>query len=225
MAPTNTSIWGMLVDLTSNDIFIIQDAGVPTNGGTGTGAGITGPGSLYIDRTNKTLYQNTNTKLSPTWTLIAVSAAATVTLTGAQLLTNKTLTAPGITAPAIIGATTIGDGASITSPILTFDVLSLLALGTNQGNAALITATAPGNVLATGADATKGIRLPAATIGKVYNIKNSDAANAVLKVYPATGETINALAADAAISMAAKTSATFMCVVAGAWLTIPLVPS
>jgi hypothetical protein len=50
-----------------DDVVIREGSGVPTNGGSGTLAGVAGKGSLYLDRTNGTLYQNTNTKASPTW--------------------------------------------------------------------------------------------------------------------------------------------------------------
>jgi hypothetical protein len=56
-------------------------------------------------------------------------------------------------------------------------------------------------------------------------VKNADAANAILKVYPDTGDAINALAANAALSMAAKTSAVFVAFDATTWYTIPLLPS
>lgn len=48
--------------------FVFTNAGVPTNGTSGTGAEWAGKGSLCIDTTNGTLYQNTGTKASPTWT-------------------------------------------------------------------------------------------------------------------------------------------------------------
>jgi hypothetical protein len=44
--------------------------GAPSNGTEGTGAGVAAPGCLYIDTANKKLYINTNTKASPTWTLV-----------------------------------------------------------------------------------------------------------------------------------------------------------
>lgn len=44
--------------------------GAPTDGTSGTGAGIAGPGSTYMDFTNQVLYTNTNTKASPTWTVV-----------------------------------------------------------------------------------------------------------------------------------------------------------
>jgi hypothetical protein len=106
---------------------------------------------------------------------------------------------------------------------------TLAAAGSTVADAAQITTKCPLTVYATGADGTKGIKLPKAVIGKSITIVNRDSDNAILKVYPneAAG-IINALAAAAAISMAAKTRATFECVVGGAspiWATVPLVPS
>jgi len=45
-------------------------AGAPTDGTSGTGAGLAHPGSLYIDTTNAKLYINTNTQASPTYTVV-----------------------------------------------------------------------------------------------------------------------------------------------------------
>ena len=45
-------------------------AGAPTDGTSGTGAGVAHPGSLYIDTTNAKLYINTNTQASPTYTVV-----------------------------------------------------------------------------------------------------------------------------------------------------------
>ena len=53
----------------SNDVIVAQ-GGAPVDGTAGTQATAAGPGSLYIDTTNKKLYINTNTKASPTWTLV-----------------------------------------------------------------------------------------------------------------------------------------------------------
>lgn len=57
-----------------NDVCIIQSAGAPTDGTSGTGAGEAGPGSLCVDRTNKNVYVNANTKASPTWKLVTRAA-------------------------------------------------------------------------------------------------------------------------------------------------------
>lgn len=62
-------------------------------------------------------------------TELYASAAAGVTLTGTQTLTNKTLTAPTITAPTITGTSTIGNGMTITTPVLSGTVTGTYTLG------------------------------------------------------------------------------------------------
>ncbi len=57
-----------------NDVVIGSNAGAPTNGTSGTLVAIAGPGSLLIDRTNSKLYINTNTKASPTWTVVGTQS-------------------------------------------------------------------------------------------------------------------------------------------------------
>lgn len=107
---------------------------------------------------------------------------------------------------------------------LTVSVEELAAAGSAQGDAGTMAATTT-FCHATGADGTKGIKLPAAAAGRAVIVKNSDAANAILKVYPATGDAINAIAANSALSMAAKTSALFVAIDATTWFTLPLLPS
>lgn len=51
-------------------------AGAPVSGTAGTFFNETNPGDLYIDTTNKVLYQNTGTQASPTWTLTSLASAA-----------------------------------------------------------------------------------------------------------------------------------------------------
>ena len=55
-------------DLVNNGIFIVANAGAPTNGTTG--ANLCGKGSLLVDYTNGKLYINTGTLASPTWTVV-----------------------------------------------------------------------------------------------------------------------------------------------------------
>jgi hypothetical protein len=47
------------------------NAGVPTNGTSGTQAGLSGIGSLLIDTVGGGLYQNAGTVASPTWALVS----------------------------------------------------------------------------------------------------------------------------------------------------------
>jgi predicted RecA/RadA family phage recombinase len=106
--------------------------------------------------------------------------------------------------------------------LLSLDSATVAATGSAQGDAAAI---ADGFTLVSAADGTKGVKLPAAAAGGLCIVKNADAANAILKVYPDTGDAINALGANAALSMAAKTSAVFVAFDATTWYTIPLLPS
>lgn len=83
---------------------------------------------------------------------------------------------------------------------------ALIALGSTQATAAPLISKPPSIVHVTGADGTKGIILPLLSLagrGRVYIIKNDDTANAILKIYPAVGESINAVAVNSAFSLAA----------------------
>jgi len=97
---------------------------------------------------------------------------------------------------------------------------TVAAAGSAQGDAAAMSADF---VLVTGADATKGVILPTPVAGRVLMLKNNT--NAVLKVYPATGGAINAIAANGAMSLAALVGAVFVASSTTQWFTIPLLPS
>lgn len=97
---------------------------------------------------------------------------------------------------------------------------TVVAAGDSQATA---TEIATGFTLVTGADAAVGAKLPAAAAGKVCIVKNAD--NAVLKLYPETDDAINALAANASLDMAAKTSVLLVAYDATTWYTLPLLPS
>jgi hypothetical protein len=53
-----------------NGAWVFSNAGVPSAGTSGTGAGWAGKGSLCTDTTNGKLYINTGTTASPTWTVV-----------------------------------------------------------------------------------------------------------------------------------------------------------
>lgn len=58
----------------SYEVCVLNGAGAPTDGGSGTGAGFAEIGSLYLDRTNGKAYLNGGTKASPTWKLVTSAA-------------------------------------------------------------------------------------------------------------------------------------------------------
>ena len=53
----------------NTSVLFLAGAGDPVDGVSGTGAGIAGIGSLYINNTSGSHFRNTNTQASPTWTL------------------------------------------------------------------------------------------------------------------------------------------------------------
>ena len=119
-----------------------------------------------------------------------------------------------------IGATTQSTGAFSSLALKTSTVA---ATGSSNTDAAALTT---GFNLVTAADATKGVILPDSVAGTVIIVKNADAANAVLKVYPDSGAAINALTATTgAFSMAAKTSCIFVSYSTTQWYSVPLVAS
>lgn len=96
---------------------------------------------------------------------------------------------------------------------------SLAALGANQGAAAQISKYF-NNVDAGTADSADGVKLPAGVAGGVHVVVNTLAF--AIDVFPATGETIDGLAANAAKSIPAGTSMYFGCVIDSEWVSSTL---
>lgn len=95
---------------------------------------------------------------------------------------------------------------------------TIAAAGADETDATPVTS---GFQIVTGADAAKGVILPEATavdIGSVIAISNAVAA--VLLVYPASGGTINAAAADAALSQNASSLGLYFCTGVDTWVAI-----
>lgn len=110
----------------------------------------------------------------------------------------------------------VGSGASRSR------VATVAATGSTQADAAQLS---EGFTWVTAANATKGVLLPVAVPGMEVEVKNDDTANAILKIWPATGAAVNAVAANAAFSIAAKTSVRLKAYSATQWFSIPLLPS
>lgn len=99
-------------------------------------------------------------------------------------------------------------------------VAAVAAAGANQGNAA---ALSEGLNVVSAADGTKGVRLPTAVAGAVVIVKNTAAA--ALKIYPATGGAINAVAANGSYDITNLTSTLLVASSATQWYSVPLVAS
>jgi hypothetical protein len=87
------------------------------------------------------------------------------------------------------------------------------------GQASAVALTTDLNRIATVGTAADSVKLPAAVAGRSIFVKNGAAANSA-NVYPATGDAINALGANAAYALAATKAALFVCTLAGQWDTI-----
>src|SRR5437762_961081 len=93
-------------------------AGAPTNGTSGTLAGTADPGALLVDTTNKTLYINSNTLASPTWTIFT-------TASGAGAFTGTFDGVVGGVTPAALSATTMAGSSATDSTSSTTGALTV----------------------------------------------------------------------------------------------------
>jgi hypothetical protein len=186
-------------------------AGAPTNGTSGTFAGSAVKGSLLVDVTNATLYQNTNTLASPTWTqLTAVggSGAYSGTFDGTV----------GGTTPAAVTATTIAGTTGSFSDELSLsrhDALTALAGGGRAGATALDKQFNRISVCATAADSAV---LPAGVAGDWRLVINDGAAAA--QIFANGSNTIDGVAGATGIVLPAGYRALFFCLATGVWQTL-----
>jgi hypothetical protein len=98
----------------------------------------------------------------------------------------------------------------------TVDSLTALAGGGQTGATPITAAMARFTTVATGGDSAL---LPVSQPGMTITVSNAAAANS-MNVFPASGEKINALSANAAFAVAAGKTAEFVCYTAGQWHTI-----
>jgi hypothetical protein len=124
----------------------------------------------------------------------------------------------------ITGATISGGTVSATDITTTGGLYiksaTVAAAGSTQANAA---AVSDGFTLVSGADGTKGVVLPAAIAGRTVILKNNVAA--VLKVWPASGDGINAITVDSNFTITNLSACMLVAYDSTTWYSIPLVAS
>lgn len=197
-APTQTRAYRYL-DIAIGDAVmpIYSGNGTPTNGITGTLAGVAVPGSLFLadDGGTVAIYQNTNTQASPTWTAIGISGIDTVLASPPAI---------GGTAPNTVTGTVVTGTTQVSTPEM---VLTGSSSGSTNISAA---ATADGSLTApnvTGTLAsTSGSNL---YIADAYRCTSTQIANA--NIVPAN---ITGLAAAAVAIGTYRISAKLQCSVA-----------
>ena len=111
-----------------------------------------------------------------------------------------------VTSVATTGALTVGGSSTLST------TAAVTATGTNQGGAVALTTTY--NIV-TSATANQGVKLPDCAAGLESLILNDTAVN--VKVYPATGETIDGGASNAAVDLAPGHSLKLIGVSATKW--------
>ncbi len=125
----------------------------------------------------------------------------------------------------ITGATISGGTVSATDITTTgglyIKTATVAAAGSNQGTAA---AVSDGFTLVSAADDTKGVILPAAVAGRTVILKNN-VSGKTLKIYPASGDAINALSANASYDITGLTATLLVAYDATTWYSLPLVAS
>ena len=106
-----------------------------------------------------------------------------------------------------------------TQNALIMGVQTVAAAGSDQAGAGAITQGSGAVVIATGADNTKGIRLPLlsdCTVGEAYFVMNN-LSNKTLEIYPGSGDAINVSSDNTAITVAADTINIFICMDSAEW--------
>ena len=206
-----------------------------TNAGTASVSSLSVTGG--ISTTASTSNINLGTSLtSGTWAIGGTSGTGTITL-GQSTVSQTTNIQAGATASGstktmnigtagVSGSTTainIGSavsGATSTTTLngLVIDSISaaVSAAGTTQAGATGLVSNINNVTVVTAAAA--GVRLPTAVAGMRILIRNSDSAD-TLSIYPATGGTINALAANAAFTLAAGSTTELMATTSTQWYT------
>jgi hypothetical protein len=196
-------------------------------GGTGVTAS-TGTGSVVLSNTPTLTSPILGTPTSGTLSnCTGLPVATGISGLGVNVATFLTTPSSANLRAALSDETGTGSAVFATAP--TFTGMPLIPTATVAATGSADTDAAPvttGFTLVTAADGTKGVILPTAVAGAICIIKNIDAANAVLKVYPATSDGINALTVTTgSYNMAAKTSVMLVAYDATTWYTIPLLAS
>lgn len=122
------------------DVRFLVGNGVPADGTSGTGAGVSGPCSFYMDIANHIVYVNVGTKVSPSWDVFGISNIPDGSITTAMLaaqavsaakildgtITTAKYAAGSVDAAAIaanaVTASELADGAVDTAAILDLNV-------------------------------------------------------------------------------------------------------
>ena len=193
---------GQVVSFTANASNINVGSALTT--GTWTAGGTSGTGIITLGQS--TASQTTNIQAGAT----ASGSTKTIALGTAGLSGSTTAINIG---SAVSGATST---TTLSGLVVNSITAAVSAAGTTQGTATGLVSNINNVTVVTAAAA--GVRLPTAVAGMRILIRNSDSAD-TLSIYPATGGTINALAANAAFTLAAGSTIELMATTTTQWYT------
>jgi hypothetical protein len=178
--------------------------GTAATTGTTTIGGTSQTGILTVGQS--TVSQTTNIQAG------ATASGSTKTLNIGTAGLSGSTTAINI-GSAVSGATST---TTLSGLVVNSITAAVSAAGTTQGTATGLVSNINNVTVVTAAAA--GVRLPTAVAGMRILIRNSDSAD-TLSIYPATGGTINALAANAAFTLAAGSTTELMATTTTQWYT------
>lgn len=141
-------------------------------------------------------------------------------LVSGTTITGATISGGTISSATSVSATSVSAGDLTTTGGLYLKTATVAATGSTQTDAASVS---DGLTLVTAADGTKGVKLPVAVAGRTVILKNGAAA--ILKVWPASGDGINAITVDSNYVLAANTSSLLIAYDATTWYSVPLLAS
>ena len=168
---------------------------------TGAAVGSWGPtgGTIRIGHSPRSVALNTKDELGLGWNGLIITQSRVGIGTE---IPSTTLEVEGD----ISGSGTGSFGRVEIADKLIISTQTIAAAGSNQATSTLIDANGGSTVFVTGADNTKGVRLPVvanSTIGQTYTIFNT-VDNKTLEVYPGSGDKILPVADDTGITIAAS---------------------
>jgi len=197
-ATSSTASFATSVTTANTSINTAQTSGTFTLGGT------SGTGTITVGQS--TVSQTTNIQAGAT----ASGSTKTMNIGTAGVSGSTTTIAIG---SAVSGATST---TTLSGLVVNSITAAVSAAGTTQGTATGLVSNINNVTVVTAAAA--GVRLPTAVAGMRILIRNSDSAD-TLSIYPATGGTINALAANAAFTLAAGSTIELMATTTTQWYT------